>query len=82
MRKILFLFGWTWATGISLVISLILLNSYVSNQEGPALLAVQAREMLPKSTDQMYAALPQVLGSFTAEVNKVDARPDILLLFL
>ena len=37
---------------------------------------------MPKNGYQFYAALPQVLGSFSVAVAKEDARPEILRQFL
>ncbi len=73
---------WTCATTLSLILSILLLKSYVKTKDGSALLAVQAREMLPKNSYQLYAALPQVLGNSTIAVAKEDARPVLLRQFL
>ena len=46
------------------------------------LLTYQAKEMIPKNGYQFYAALPQVLGSFSVAVAKQDARSEIIRQFL
>ena len=73
---------WTPATILSLVASLLLLNTYSNIKGGKSLMAYQAKEMLPRNEYQFFAALPQVLGSFTSAIAKEDARPEILRQFL
>lgn len=46
------------------------------------MLVKQAKELLPKNQYQFFAALPEVLGSFTSAISKQDARPVILEEFL
>lgn len=45
-------------------------------------MAIQAKSMIPKTGYQFYAALPEVLGTFTTAIQKQDARPEILRQFL
>lgn len=82
MRKLLLVFAWLPLATTCLTLSLLLLHSYSNVKGGKALLAYQAREMLPKTGYQFYAALPQVLGSFSTAIAKDDARPEILRQFL
>lgn len=65
-----------------LIVSLLLLHNLSKVKNGSTLLAMQAKEMLPKNGYQFYAALPQVLGSFSVALAKEDARPEILRQFL
>lgn len=80
--KILLVFAWFPLSVLSLVISIFLLHSYSKVKYGNKLLAMQARELLPKNGYQFYAALPQVLGSFSVAIAKEDARGEILRQFL
>lgn len=43
---------------------------------------MQATSMLPRNGYQFYAALPQVLGSFSSAIAREDARTEILRQFL
>ena len=81
-KKLLVVVVWTPATILSLVASILLLNSYSKVRAGGTLLAYQAKEMFPRNEYQFFAALPQVLGSFTIAIAREDARPEILHQFL
>lgn len=80
--KLLLLLTYLPATLFSLGISVFLLRSYSSSKEVSTKLKVQAQAEIPKNRLQMYAALPQVLGSVTTSVDAKDARPEILKQFL
>lgn len=82
MRKMLLVLAWLPLTSICLLINLVLLNSYSKVKNGSTFLAMQARDMFPKNSYQLYAALPEVLGTFTSAIAKQDARPVILSQFL
>lgn len=82
MRKLLLVAVWLPLASLTLILNLLLLNSYSHVKNGSKLLAMQAEELLPKNTYTMYAALPEVLGTFTAAIAKEDARPEILRQFL
>lgn len=81
-KRLLLVLIWMPTTFLSLISSLLLLNSYGHVQDGGQLFAAQAREMLPRNGYQAFAALPEVLGSFTTAIEKQDARPEILRQFL
>ncbi len=49
---------------------------------GNVLLAHQAKIALSQNGYQLYASLPEVLGSFSQAVEKGDARPELLRQFL
>lgn len=80
--KLLLLIAWVPATIVSLILSITLLQGYSNTKDINTLMRLQASEMLPKNEFQFYAALPQVLGSFSSAVAKEDARPEILRQFL
>lgn len=82
MKKLFVVFSWLIIANILLVFGLIKLDSYSRVKDGDILLAMQAKQMLPKTGYQFYAALPQVLGSFSTAIAKEDARPEILRQFL
>lgn len=82
MKKLLLVSLWIPLNIISLILCLTLLNSYSNVKAGRTLLAYQTKEMLPKNGYQFYAALPQVLGSFSVAVARQDARSEIIRQFL
>ena len=82
MKKFFLVVSWLPASILSLLLSFHLLHAYSHIKEGNALISYQAREILPQNGYQFYAALPDVLGSFTTAVSKGDARPEILRQFL
>lgn len=82
MRKFLLVVVWVPASMLSLFFSILTLSSYSRVKDGNRLLALQAKEMLPKNGYSFYAALPQVLGSFTTAIAKHDARSEILRQYL
>lgn len=82
MKKLLLVSLWLPTNIVSLILCLILLNSYSNVKAGKTLLSYQAKEMIPKNGYQFYAALPQVLGSFSVAVAKQDARSEIIRQFL
>ncbi len=82
MRKILLVSAWFPLVLVCLVVDLKLLSAYSQVKGGSALLAIQAKEMLPRNSYQLYAALPEVLGTFTTSIAEKDARPVILTHFL
>ena len=82
MRKLLLVIVWLPLATTSLVVSLFLLHSYTEVREGTALLSMQARKMALYNGYQFYAALPQVLGSFSVALAKEDARGEMVRQFL
>lgn len=80
--KVFLLLAWFPTVTLSLLLSISLLRSYSKTTNIDTLLKIQAKQMLPKNEFQFYAALPQVLGSFSTVVAKEDARPEILKQFL
>ncbi|OGG07610.1 hypothetical protein A2699_02135 [Candidatus Gottesmanbacteria bacterium RIFCSPHIGHO2_01_FULL_43_15] len=82
MRKLLLVIVWTPATLMSLILVSLLLLNYSRVKAGKSLLVMETRSMLPKNGYEFYAALPQVLGSFTTAIAKEDARPEIIRQFL
>lgn len=82
LKRLLLVAVWTPATVMGLLLSVLLLHSYSRTKQINQLLTLQARQMLPKNGYQFYAALPQVLGSFSQAIAKEDARSEILKQFL
>lgn len=82
MKKLMLVVGWFLAVIPLILFSIVKLGNYRKVKEGNRFLALQAKEMLPKNGYQFYAALPQVLGSFSVAIAKEDARPEILRQFL
>lgn len=82
MRKILLLAFWFPATIITLSLT-ILLSYFLDNvKAGEILLSQQAKELVQKNQYEFYAALPQVLGTFTTAVQASDARPELIRQYL
>lgn len=82
MKRILLVISWFNATLICLVLSLFLLRSYSQVKLGNALLVHQVKVATTQNGYQFYASLPEVLGSFSQAVEKGDARPELVRLFL
>ena len=82
MHKLLLVVLWIPLAVSSLLLSLLLLRTTSEIKGVSTLLAIQAKQMLPKNGYQFYAALPEVLGTFTTAISKEDARPEILRQFL
>ena len=80
--KLLLLIAWFPVSFFGLIMSGVLLHSYSRARNVGTLLKLQAQAIVPKNGYQFYAALPQVLGSFSSAVVKEDARPEILRQFL
>lgn len=82
MRKILLVGFWFPATIITLSLT-ILLSYFLDNvRAGEILLSQQAKELVQKNQYEFYAALPQVLGTFTTAVRAADARPELIRQYL
>ncbi|MEK7166730.1 MAG: hypothetical protein AAB874_08030 [Patescibacteria group bacterium] len=81
-RKLLLVLLWTPGVFLTLLTSVLFLSHYSKVKSGNELAARYARELVVKNGYQFYAALPEVLGSFSAAVEKGDARPEILRQFL
>lgn len=80
--KLVLLIAWFPSSLLTLFLSVILLRHVSTTREMNTLLKMQALQMLPKNGYEFYAALPEVLGSFTTAVEKEDARPEIIRQFL
>lgn len=82
MKKILLIGVWFPTTLLTLVITFFLFSYSSQVKAGGILLKTTAKYHLLDNEYQMYASLPQVLGSFTTAVNTGDARPEIIRQFL
>lgn len=85
MRKLLLVVAWFPLTVVTLIVNIALLSGYTRMTQvrgGSTLLSMQAKEMIPKNGYKFFAALPEVLGSFTVALAKDDARPEIIRQFL
>lgn len=82
MRKFLLFTLWLPAATLTLFTTIFLLHTYSQIKDGDQLLAKQVKDLLPKNQYQFYAALPEVLGSFSQVLDTNDARPILLENFL
>lgn len=82
MRKVLLVVFWFPLTMVTLSGALLTLYLFDNVKAGDLLFAQQAKELALKNQYEFYAALPQVLGSFTTVVEAADARPELIRLYL
>ncbi len=82
MRKLLLLGIWFPTTALTLFLAISSLYFLDHVKAGEMLLTQQAKEIAFKNQYEFYAALPQVLGSFTSAVQAADARPEIIRQYL
>lgn len=82
MRKLLLLGIWFPTTALTLFLAISSLYFLDNVKAGEILLTQQAKEIAFKNQYEFYAALPQVLGSFTSAVQAADARPEIIRQYL
>ena len=82
MKKLILCISWITVACFSLMFCLFSLIKYSKVKDGSKFLSMQAKQLLPKTGYKFYAALPQVLGSFSQAIAKEDARAEILRQFL
>ncbi len=82
MKKLALFLLWFPVVNVCLIFSLLFLKSYSQTKASNTLLKIKAQQMLVKNEYQFFAALPEVLGSFTSAIKVQDARPEILRNFL
>ncbi len=82
MRKILLIALWFPGAIFTLTLALTGLYFIDNVKSGELLLSEQAKELTSKNQYEFYAALPQVLGSFTTAVQAADARPELIRRYL
>jgi hypothetical protein len=82
MRKFLLVVFWFPATILTLILTLLSFYFLDNVRAGEILLASQAKELTSKNQYEFYAALPQVLGTFTTAVRAADARPELIRQYL
>lgn len=82
MRKFFLVVFWFPATILTLILTLLTFYFLDNVRAGEILLATQAKELASKNQYEFYAALPQVLGSFTTAVQAADARPELIRQYL
>lgn len=82
MKKILLVFLWSMGTLTVLILSLFTLSFSANVREGDKLLTRQVQKLAGSNQYEFYAALPQVLGSFTTAVQAADARPELIRQYL
>lgn len=82
MRKILLIVFWFPATILTLTLTLFTLYFLDNVKAGEILLTQQAKDLAFKNQYEFYAALPQVLGTFTTAVQAADARPELIRRYL
>lgn len=82
MRKFLLIILWFPAALATFVASSLFLLRYSQVQSFQTLAKTTLREHRLDNGYQLYAALPQVLGSFTSALQSGDARPEIVRRYL
>lgn len=82
MRKFLLVVFWFPATITTLILALFSFHLVSNIKAGDILLSQQAKELASKNQYEFYAALPQVLGTFTTAVQAADARPELMRQYL
>lgn len=73
-----------WFVGSLGVLGFSILTLYFTEnvKAGEKLVAVQAQKLVLSNQYEFYAALPQVLGSFSTAVQAADARPELIREYL
>ena len=82
MRKVLLMTFWFAGTVSTLTLALFSFYFTDHVKAGNTFLATQAKELASKNQYEFYAALPQILGTFTTAVQAADARPEIIRQYL
>ncbi len=82
MKRFLLIFLWLPAAVMTLITAIFLLNTSTKIRDGNQLLTQQVNELLSKNQYQFFAALPDVLGTFSQAIETKDARPLLLEKFL
>lgn len=82
MKKFLLVVFWFPTTLFTLALAFLSFYYLDNVRAGEILLATQAKELASKNQYEFYAALPQVLGSFTTAVQAADARPELIRQYL
>jgi hypothetical protein len=80
--KLLLVFAWLPLAVAGLTTTLYVSYKYSKTKSMSQLVTREQKAIADKTPLQLYAAIPQVLGSFTTAVTRGDARPEILRQFL
>ncbi|MFH0863831.1 MAG: hypothetical protein V1858_01940 [Candidatus Gottesmanbacteria bacterium] len=82
MRKLIFIGVWFIGSCLTLILSLTLLYLVDNVETKKIYLSSQSNKIISDSQYQFYAALPQVLGTFSTSVEAADARPELIRQYL
>lgn len=82
MGKILLITAWIPSAIVSIFASIFLLNYLTSVRESDVLTHMKTQDLMARNQIHFFAALPEVLGSFSSSISSGDARPQIIRTFL
>jgi len=83
MSRFLLVITWIPSALVSIFASIFLLHYLTHVRDAKTLIRLKTKEaLLPQNQIHFFAALPEVLGTFSTTISSGDARPEIIRTFL